>query len=73
MKFTRIIMNRLRGLASRRSIEAEVAEELEAHIRLLVERNVANGMPPVSARFAAEQQFGDIMLIRRQIRRLYGR
>jgi predicted permease len=40
--------------------DAEMAEELQNHLDLLVERNIAAGMSPNEARHAAHRQFGGV-------------
>jgi macrolide transport system ATP-binding/permease protein len=51
---------RLLGLFQRRNRDAEMAEEIQQHVDLLIERNIAAGMLPHEARNAALRQFGGI-------------
>src|SRR5690242_5313519 len=51
---------RVAGLFQKSRSEAEMAEEMQAHVDLLTERNIAAGMSPDDARNAALRQFGGI-------------
>lgn len=64
MKFLR----QLRTLFRKERLDAEMAEELRAHLELQTERNLAAGMPPEEARDAARRQFGGIEQIKEQAR-----
>ena len=46
------------GLLGKSRRNAEMAEEIQQHIDLLIERNMAAGMSPGEARHAALQAFG---------------
>jgi hypothetical protein len=52
--------SRLLGLFSKTRCDAEMAEEIQAHLDLLTERNIAAGMLPNDARNAALRLFGGI-------------
>src|SRR5438132_136617 len=52
--------SRLLGLVRKSERDAEMAEEMQAHLDLLTERNVAAGMSPHDACNAALRQFGGI-------------
>jgi predicted permease len=52
--------SRLLGLFSKNRRDAEMAEEMQAHVDLLIERNIAAGMSPEEARNAALRQFGRV-------------
>jgi len=52
--------SRLLGLFSKNRRDADMAEEIQAHLDLLIERNIAAGMLPHEARNAALRQFGGI-------------
>ncbi len=52
--------SRLAGLFQKNKRDAEMAEEMQAHVDLLIERNIAAGMLPHEARNAALRQFGGI-------------
>src|SRR5438477_1896364 len=52
--------SRLLGLFQKNKREAEMTEEIQAHVDLLTERNIAAGMLPHEARNAALRQFGGL-------------
>src|SRR5438552_17654957 len=52
--------SRLLGLFSKNRRDAEMAEEIQAHLDLLIERNIAAGRLAHEARNAALRQFGGI-------------
>jgi putative ABC transport system permease protein len=41
-------------------IDAEMAEEMRTHLELQMERNIAEGIEPEAARYAAQRQFGGL-------------
>jgi predicted permease len=47
--------------------DAERAQELEAHLQIETDENVARGMPPDQARWAAERKLGNALRIREEI------
>lgn len=55
---------RLIGLFRKSRTDAEMAEEMQAHLDLLTERNIAGGMTPDEARNAALRQFGGVEQIK---------
>ena len=52
--------SRLLGLFSKNRRDTEMAEEIQAHLDLLTERNIAAGMSPNEARNAALRLFGGV-------------
>ena len=56
--------SRLLGLFQKNERDAEMAEEMQAHVDLLIERNIAAGMLPHEARNAALRQFGGVEQVR---------
>jgi macrolide transport system ATP-binding/permease protein len=52
--------SRFLGLFQKDKRDAEMAEEMQAHLDLLIERNIAAGMLPHEARNAALRQFGGV-------------
>jgi predicted permease len=60
--------SRLSGLFNRDRRNAEIAEEIQQHVDLLTERNIAAGMPADEARTAALRQFGGVEQIRETAR-----
>jgi len=53
------ILNRVANLFRRSRIDSEIAAELESHIALRIEDNIAAGMPPQEARRDALLRFGN--------------
>lgn len=68
MKTLRAALVRLAGLCRRKHHEAELNDELRAHLDGLSERNVAAGMAPNEARFAALRAFGGVEQIKERAR-----
>src|SRR5439155_20773422 len=56
--------SRLLGLFSKDRRDAEMAEEMQAHLDLLTERKIAAGMSPSEARNAALREFGGVEQIK---------
>jgi putative ABC transport system permease protein len=54
------LLNRFTGLFRRNRLERELDEELQLHIELKTQENVAAGMPPEEARYAALRAFGGV-------------
>jgi putative ABC transport system permease protein len=52
--------SKLRSFFRREKIDADMAEEMRAHLELQIERNRAAGMSPDDARYAAQRQFGGV-------------
>src|SRR5437588_2993582 len=64
MSHVRAWFSRLLGLFQKNKRDAEMAEEIQAHVDLLFERNIAAGMLPHEARNAALRQFGGVEQIK---------
>jgi hypothetical protein len=62
----------MRRLFSRRRVEADLAEELQAHLELLTERYAAQGMTHAEARAAAVRQLGNTTRVREDVREASG-
>src|SRR5438270_2602971 len=60
MPHVRAWFSRLFGLFCKNQRDAEMAEEMQTHLDLLIERNIAAGMLPHEARNAALRQFGGV-------------
>ncbi len=56
----REIFFRLQPYFRRRKIEAELSEEIRTHVELQTEANIAAGMSPEEARYAARREFGGV-------------
>ena len=68
MKLLRKLSSLLRTLFRRRLVEHEMAAEMELHLALQTERNVAAGMRPADARVAALRQFGNVASLQERAR-----
>lgn len=64
MKFLPQFLNLFR----RRKLDTAMAEEMRLHVELQTERNIAAGMNPDEARYAALRQFGNLASIQEQAR-----
>jgi predicted permease len=62
--YLRALAARLRALFGDRSAELDLDDEIEAHMRLLAERYVRQGMTEAEAMWAARRQFGNVTLLR---------
>ena len=61
------LLRRIRVLASRRSLEQEIKDELRAHIDMRTADNVAAGMTPEQARREALLQFGNPAVMKERV------
>ena len=68
MDLIRTLLSRFRALLHRRELDAELDEELRAHIDLAVEENLRRGMTPQEARTAALREFGGVTQTRERYR-----
>jgi len=68
MDWIRTLFSRVKALFSRRIRDAELDEELRAHIDLATEENLRKGMNAVEARTAAMRAFGGVTQTREQYR-----
>src|SRR4051794_10040601 len=68
MNTLRIFLFRFGQLFRRRRLEAEMSAELQEHLDLRIERNIANGMTPEGARYAAMRSFGGVDQIKERCR-----
>jgi putative ABC transport system permease protein len=60
MRWLHILRLRLRSLSQRAAVDRELEEEIRFHFDHQVEQNIAAGMDPVKARYAALRQFGPL-------------
>src|SRR5262245_54539922 len=70
--YLRTLAARLRGLFGDRKADQELDDEIEAHLRLLTERYVRQGMSDTDAAWAARRQFGNIALLKEANREMRG-
>jgi hypothetical protein len=68
MKFARKIRFWLGGLFSKGRFNAEMEDELQMHLELRIERNLAAGMSAEEARYAALRSFGGVEQIKERAR-----
>src|SRR5215471_20260133 len=68
----RALAARLRGLFGDRGADRELNDEIEAHLRLLTERYVRQGMTEAEALWVARRQFGNITLLKEVNREMRG-
>src|SRR5271163_4870849 len=61
MDLIRALLSRCAALFRRQKLDAELDEELRAHIDLAVEENLKRGMPREQARQTALRDFGGVM------------
>src|SRR5437764_13266246 len=59
---------RLLGFFQKRKRDQQMNEELEAHLELLTQRKIAEGMDPAAARTAARREFGGLEQIKEAAR-----
>jgi putative ABC transport system permease protein len=60
MAWLRQLASRIRGLFGRTRLDQELDEELQAHLEMLIEENLRQGMSPETARNAARRSFGGL-------------
>src|SRR5690348_1725524 len=53
-------LNRIAAIVRSRKLERDLDEELQLHIELKTQENIAAGMPPEEARYAALRAFGGV-------------
>ena len=70
--YLRALAARLRGLFGDRRADRELDDEIETHMRLLIERYVRQGMTEAEAARAAHLQFGNLTLLQEAHRETRG-
>ena len=68
MKIFAQISHRVRALFRQRKLDADMAEEMREHLERRCEANIAAGMAPDEARYAAQRAFGGIAQIQERAR-----
>ena len=66
------LLRRLRALFRKETLDREMSDEMRGHLDLQTEKNIAAGMPPEEARFAAQREFGGIEQIKERARDVRG-
>src|SRR5688572_13110897 len=72
MNSWRKLQLRLRALFQKRRLDAEMDEEMRAHIEMQTQENLDAGMNPEEARYAALRQFGWVESIKERCRERRG-
>src|SRR5437764_9319866 len=62
---------RIRELLSHRDAESRLCAEIEQHLALQIEDNIARGMSPEDARRAAMRKFGNVTLVKEDARSVW--
>src|SRR5579864_5971968 len=65
-------MNRLRSLVHRDKLNRDLGDELKFHVEMRTRENIAAGMSPEEARYAALRQFGNVASLQDQTRDAWG-
>jgi predicted permease len=60
MTTLRIFLSRLRGLFRKRTMEQDLADEIQAHLEMQIDDNVHRGMTREEARYLALRKFGGV-------------
>lgn len=68
MRFHHKVPLRLRSLFKRGRVEQELSDEVRFHLEKLTEENVAKGMTPEEARYAALRELGGVEQIKEECR-----
>src|SRR2546422_10248407 len=64
----RAMLSRIRGMLERRRFEREFDEESRAHLAMLEERFLRQGMNAEEAHYAARRQFGGVTQLKENLR-----
>ncbi len=62
------IFRRVRAFLRKSTLDGEMSDEMQAHIDLQTEQNIAAGMPPKEALYAAQREFGGIAQMQERCR-----
>jgi hypothetical protein len=62
------IIHRFHTLFRKDKLDTEMDEEMRLHVELQTERNVAAGLNPNDARYAALRQFGNVASLQERAR-----
>src|SRR3954471_24289524 len=66
----RVLLSRLRAMFRAHELDEELDQELSAHLDMLRERFIRQGMDPTEAFYAARRQFGGVTQVRQDLRQL---
>jgi hypothetical protein len=62
------LLRKLRALFRKEKLDSEMSEELRLHLELQTRENIACGMLPDEARYAAQRSFGGVEQIKERAR-----
>ena len=62
----------LKSLFLKRKLDAQLTEEVRTHVDMATEANVAAGMSPEEARYAALREFGNVAVVQERTREEHG-
>ncbi|MGH9445020.1 MAG: ADOP family duplicated permease [Terriglobia bacterium] len=68
----KVLASRIHGLLARRELGQEFQQELDAHLEMLTEENIRQGVPPEEARRAARLRLGNSIQLREAHRERWG-
>jgi len=66
------VWRRLLFQLRRGEFDRDLQEEMRFHLEMKMEANIAAGMKPAAARYAAQRQFGNQTLLQEVIREMWG-
>lgn len=66
------LLKRMRSLFRRSKMERDLDDELRFHVGMKIEENIASGMSPAEAHYAALRAFGNPGLMREETRDMWG-
>src|SRR5215469_13746767 len=72
MQWLKELAHSLSSIFRRRQEEQQLDEELQFHLERQIEQNLAAGMPPKEARYAALRLFGGVQQIQEECREARG-
>ncbi len=72
MSFLPKIQFYLRTLFQKRKLDEQLSEEIKVHVEMATEANVAQGMTPEGARYAALREFGNVAIVQERAREARG-
>ena len=72
MSLLRELIRRLNMLLRRRRFDSDLEEEMRLHLELRQKENIAAGMPPDEARYAASRRFGNATYLREESHSAWG-
>jgi predicted permease len=71
-EYFRALITRLRGLLGIRKADLDIDDEIQAHLDLLTERFISQGMTRDEATAVARRQFGNVTLLKEEHREMRG-